>query len=443
MTSDAVQEFDPVHNPSFKKFAARTLANYCELADSCHKAGNYDTAILEAENLLGKKAGKELFGWWKNNNNAPNVSCPGFPPLLLKALIKKSKEWVSEEEFDEGFEKYANKVLVEYFGKFFAGGVDWKGAENEFDAQAATSLYGYLHHCLVTTTAAKIDDPYCPALFKEALLKKYKSNSNGHVVPVANDLLNENYETLDVTAIPIAIDSPIGTPVFEAKVIGILCEGLKHGYKYIASGWITKLLKIDKRDFEKWADSNPKLIRKDGVSPGVYYYTLAKTMTAHAIGTTEFDAQLTVILTEDDKPWKSTAYLAKALEVDETEFIAWADKSPALVRRFSPKKEGIIYYALSNRIVEKKEEKKSENTQKVLPLSSSITVEEFLSLGMLHEISANLIRVMEHYGNRLAVRHADAFAYLTRAEKELRNGIVLMRDGLKVKDKQLPSVDDL
>ena len=50
---------------------------------------------------------------------------------------------------------------------------------------------------------------------------------------------------------------------------------------------------------------------------------------------------------------------------------------------------------------------------------------------------------MNFYGNRLGIRHPEALACLTRAEKELQQGVSLLKTGIKVKDKRLPTHDDI
>lgn len=265
------------------------------------------------------------------------------------------------------------------------------------------------------------------------------------------DLESIGHDVLDVSSDPIELNCKLDSPEFEKTFLEIMGTLLKRGFRSVASFTLAQYLKIDQRDLEAWADKNPKLLSKTD-NCGAFFYELAKMPENEKfeIGTAEFERQLFVILNEGDKKWRSAEALAKALGVDQEKFVTWADKAPCLSRRVSEKDKNKVLYSASNPTEEKTKEpekktaeKKTETTKKVSKVPSSIGVAEYFALAVLNHLSNSLIKVMDQYANRLATRHEDAFAYLTKAQKALRQGVALLRADLKVPDEKLPHLEEI
>jgi len=182
---------------------------------------------------------------------------------------------------------------------------------------------------------------------------------------------------------------------------------------------------------------------------------------APGIGSDEFDTLMTQFLSKDkEKPWRSTEAMALATGQDKEPVQEWADGNPALVRRVSKQEEGKVFYALLSRFKEKEEQPKEkeegdkgkddkgkkspeEKKQEKTDAGSSITMQEILAFARLHGLSDRFVRDMDFYANRLATRHEEAFAHLTKAQKHLCSAVALMQKTLKIKDKMLPSTEQL
>lgn len=98
-------------------------------------------------------------------------------------------------------------------------------------------------------------------------------NANRKNKQPKSDLETSPAETIDVPIYPVELASKIDMTGFETGVLKVLTHLLKKGYKYISSHQLAKCFGVDQRDFEEWANKNPKLKCRQG-REGILYYGL-------------------------------------------------------------------------------------------------------------------------------------------------------------------------
>jgi len=298
----------------------------------------------------------------------------------------------------------------------------------------------------------------------------------------------DDVEILNVVSMPVAVPSKIGTPLFEQEVRSIFQRCLWRGFTWITSAMLSDRLKVNLRDFEYWADRCEWLEPTVCGATGATYYRLTtkkgKKMKVADIGTPAFEEDVSKILNSGDKPWKSQEYILKELGFEEPaskdEPSEWQNALDVFEAEFALENQNMvrkvgkdrIYWALENRLTgrsqqkqtdtnntagnttdtnngrtitntRRQQENKKKNKGKARELKASAHLEEVLAFSMLHSQCDQFIRTMQHYANRLAVRHPDSFAYFTRAEKEMSSGVALLKKNLKIDDQRLPKLEEL
>lgn len=400
----------------------------------------------------------------------------GYVPLDAHAFVYCEPEALVQRAIetptvDDTFEQWADLYLGNFFTKVVNASAQNVDHEMEASFRAAEKQLG--RDSLDFTKFLGIEKPTIKLAELEAFIEPVRAIFKAETA-MPDGVFDAPYDILEVNPDPIAIESPFQSPEFKRKVLNGLTWCLARGLKSVASFYIAQHFKVNQRDLEHWLDNNPEFICKRGKTAGVFYYSMAKKEGVFPVGSDDFVQQLTQILREDDKPWKSPAFLAQQLGCEEAALIEWADKSPLLTRKPSEKQKDKVYYALVARVgaevaapkeeattvvetpaadppepkkpeadKKPKKEKKPENQHKKSSLPSSITDEERFAFAQLHLLCGNLLSVMDFYGNRLAMRHDDAFGHLTRAQKELRAAVALLQAGIKVEDKRLPQIDQL
>ena len=98
-------------------------------------------------------------------------------------------------------------------------------------------------------------------------------NANRKNKQPKSDLETCPAETIDVPIYPVELASKIDMTGFETGVLKVLTHLLKKGFKYISSHQLAKCFGVDQRDFEEWANKNPKLKCRQG-REGILYYGL-------------------------------------------------------------------------------------------------------------------------------------------------------------------------
>lgn len=250
-------------------------------------------------------------------------------------------------------------------------------------------------------------------------------------------------ETIEVVIDPSAAVPVFDKPEFLQQLVERLICARSAGQKMVAVDPLAKHLNVAPRDLDEWAKNQPRLARRVG-KKNVVYYGLSRPAQV-VLGDSEFDQLLLIVLTEDDKKWKSLSYLAKQLAQDEAALSGNLDKYSGLLRRVG--KEQKVYYALASRFDEKEKGQAPKNTcaapSSKPKVGSTLTIEEVLALGMIHPLSDGFLRTMNFYGNRLAVHHPTAYAHFATAQKELSSGLALLMSDLGIKDKQMPDIESV
>ncbi len=335
-------------------------------------------------------------------------------------------------------------------------------------------------------------------------------------------------EELTVIAHPVAVQSKIGTPDFDREVKKTLTFCIQQGLTWITSGQLATYFKVDQRNFEKWADTNPALSCREGLEPGIFFYRLtpleelemnkpsdasqeaeatavaeadanaedttsgAPSSAAEAavqaavqavaagagealpvisppqeVGSNTFERLVTQFLNESDKLWRSSESIATKFGVEQEKVEEWMSSQAAFMRRPSAKtNDDTIYFGLQTRSGDTRpallaaqaqaaasangsvaaannpKAKKAEADKKKKQ-RSSITQKELLSFGGLYAVRNQFVQLMAFYANGIAARHPEAFAHLTQAEKELDNGLGLLKNSIKLDDKKLPPCEEL
>jgi hypothetical protein len=244
---------------------------------------------------------------------------------------------------------------------------------------------------------------------------------------VKSDLISGEAEVVEVT-----VSQPVvnicDKPDFIEKVVNLLFQARLKGHKKIALKAAADALKVDPAEFDKWASTQKRLAR---ISEPDIFYALAKIEECE-LDSKEFEQAMMMTLTEDDKRWKSLPYLAKRFKRTQAELESKLNKFNGLVRKVGEKEA--IFYGLSARTVGA--EPKHEVKEKRQPAG-------LMALLMLHPLCDGVLRVMNFYGNKLAMSHPDAYAHFAKAQKELSNGIALLMKELHVRDRQLPDIEEV
>jgi len=169
----------------------------------------------------------------------------------------------------------------------------------------------------------------------------------------------------------------------------------------------------------------------------------------------KFEAAVVQILTSGSL-WRSSETISATGGWDKEKLEACLDKNVSFIKK--PSKEvGKCYYALLTRLVEKTAvttpetstivveapEKKDEVVKDEKKAFSSPHTYEVMAFAMLRRIGDELVRVMNFYGNRIAIHHSEPFSHFTTAQKHLMSGITLLQKELKIKDGQLPKSEDI
>ena len=298
-------------------------------------------------------------------------------------------------------------------------------------------------------------------------------------------------ETLDVTIHPIALPGRLDNPEFKDVVARALLYTLKNrNTKWVSGSVLSSWFQVDRRSFEDWAKDHfevrvgrsngnlffglksllPNRVSKnmsnDEQKPAEQQSTETESQERPSLGTPAFETLIAQFLSTD-AVWRNLDTMVEKLKYSKEELVSYLDASPSVARRAS-KTAGKVLYALFARCNEPAktatevatagsatsvatttdtttttvEEKKKVNVASKVekPL---VSVKEILAFGMLHEINDSLIRVMNFYGNGLAVHHTEAFSQLSQAQKKLSDGVSLLKNGTKINDKLLPELEAL
>lgn len=253
-------------------------------------------------------------------------------------------------------------------------------------------------------------------------------------------------EELQITINNDVSASKFDSPDFLKSVLSRLYCARVKSMKWLALSAIAKCMKVDAQEFDKWGQEQPRLERRIGKGGDkIVYYGLSK-LDSIKIGDERFTQALVMVLTEDKKNWKSLSYIANKLQVDEKELGDLLPKYSGLLRKVGD--GGKVFYGMQDRVLasqtleeSKKGKSKGKAKKGSLHIDNGTTIEAIMALSMLHPTCDTLLRVMNFYGNRLAVRHSDAYAFLARAQKELSNGVAILMKDLEVKDRQMPDLE--
>lgn len=302
-------------------------------------------------------------------------------------------------------------------------------------------------------------------------------------------------ETLNVVIDPSAFNSCVGSDDFCHRVHLILLYVLqRHNMKWVSGKTLSGWLRVDQHDFESWANEH-LATKKSTRSFGVTFFSLksrlikkgikmsdvaisdeeqtlpdskpneaasAEAKPKPLVGSTEFETLIAQFLASGNMIWRSTDSIAEATGYTVEELSNYLNNSQTIIRR-PGQKANVVYYASFARVKEgmkeppansnpaavgsaandAKDEGKPEEKKKAKVEKSLIGPKELLAFAMLHTHSDGIIRIMNFYGNQIAVRHPEAFSHFTQAQKNLSAGVALLKDGVKVGDKLLPELEEL
>lgn len=141
------------------------------------------------------------------------------------------------------------------------------------------------------------------------------------------------------------------------------------------------------------------------------------------VGSDDFINVLTFELTHKDV-WRSSKNLAKTINVNEQELTSWLDSYPEVARRLG-KKDNVVYYALLNRLNNRKTEKKELD----------------YSLAMLHMIYFQLFKVLKTYALEINQKDSDSFKYFSSSLDKLETGLLLFSGKTKSSVDKLPKLN--
>jgi hypothetical protein len=243
------------------------------------------------------------------------------------------------------------------------------------------------------------------------------------------------------------------------------------GLKGITSEQLSAVMGVGQRDFEQWANNHPMIYSYHGKNrEDIVYYSLKRIESSTKkeqelkmskdsnskkanekdskesvqididkveIGSEEFNTFVAQLLNSKKTPWRSIEAISTAVKKDVEEVRKWADNNVDLVRRPSKDKDK-IYYCLASRFSSVvNSDQKAKSSFK----NHGVTLQEYLAFARLHEMAGSLVSNMDFYANRIATRHEEAFAHLTKAQKELCSAVSIMQKELKIRDTSLPSFD--
>lgn len=492
----------PFTNENFAKWATeymQCMAHEVESRESFRLANDL--------NVAAQKVGIPIIDvYWESfwaynhkvngNIDIHNESIHPFAPALayirdlhprIVAMSKKNRKSRKRSSAEQSFFWWATQYLQRFFREVVHSenpntwmwfelqtAADLAGSSNKFDY-----FNKYKHipiHDIRVENRELVD--FLPALrfiYKNGGSPKHLQHKRVVVSNKAekSDLETAPEETINIVACPIELQGKIGSKDFEAKVLRIFTFALKHrGWRWLSSMQFADCLLIDQWEFEKWADNCSWLKPKTSNRGGFCYYTLRDNVMAenalkntvdesekaevvppskdkggpYAIGTDEFEAQATQLLSRD-KLWRTVEALSKSLGQEPIAIQEWAESNNALVRKLSTKNKNTVYYALLSRISEKEIEKENEeDPKKRTPKRGpgfSIIQKDMLILGMLHSQGDALVRTMSHYANYLANRHDEAFSHFTKAQRSLNAGVAILQRSLKVPDDRLPPLEGI
>lgn len=133
--------------------------------------------------------------------------------------------------------------------------------------------------------------------------------------------------------------------------------------------------------------------------------------------------------------WRSSKRLAELLNCDPVDIGNWMDRIPEIVRR-PGKEEGIVYYALAQRVESQaKEEKRPPGMER-----KQIVSEDSYAVAMLHQTYSNLSAILEKYGMHIFNRNKEALAKLVEGRESVSAGVVLLANTLGVDVTKLPKL---
>lgn len=257
------------------------------------------------------------------------------------------------------------------------------------------------------------------------------------------------YEDIEVTIKPSVSQSRLANNNFSKDVEKLLFNS-KH--VWLTAEKICAKLKITLSDWEDLVDKrNDIIVRESKKSPGIQYYALKTRVEMPKFGTDDFKKYvLKIFESDDEKFWKSNQYIASQCFMEEKveKITDWLYTLPELVCRVSKNDEGKYYFCPCDKIGILKEENqngegknagknKGKNTGKN---KRNVKVVEWMMYSQFHVVVDQYIRILHHYAAKVAARDVNILSHFTSAEKSLMGGLSLLKNELKVDDKNLPEL---
>lgn len=348
------------------------------------------------------------------------------------------------------FKSWANAYLKNFYirvidkwGTPFVDGDMWSDLIKRSKGNKDIPFYSLDDLKVVNIANVTIDNKYFSGfapILKEMFDKELSDNPEN-----IQSLLEIKPEKLSIIREVINIPNNVGTKEFVDNVHDILSSGETI---WKTSAYVGQMLKISMRDFEEWAATQENILCKQSELGGIFYYALEDRLSIPELGTEDF---LKYIISRFDqgknKPWKSGKYLAQSVFVNQNDFEEWANNCPALMRRVSTKDKDVFYYRPFDDLKAGKEENGSDNKKiEKEPVKRkakrSVKDYEYMCIGQLHTIAKQLVSVLDTYGHKIAMRDINILSYLTNSQKNLLNGLTLLRKELKIEECKLPVFED-
>lgn len=236
-----------------------------------------------------------------------------------------------------------------------------------------------------------------------------------------------------------------------SKILDHLICARKKGMKLVSVKSMSQYFNIDLNELDKWLQIHSQVERKI-TGKGIVCYGLSKIKEIDSLDSPEFTVIITMILSEDDKLWKSLGYISAKINTGNIHFSENAveerlAKCSGLLRKVGDK--DVIYYGLIDRMShvmsnqQNKNKNKKKKSTKIKQQQPSYDRSILMALSMLHPNCDTLLRVMNFYGNKIAVNHSEAYAFIAKAQKDLSRGVSLLMNDLKISDKQMPDLEKI
>jgi hypothetical protein len=159
------------------------------------------------------------------------------------------------------------------------------------------------------------------------------------------------------------------------------------------------------------------------------------------IGSSEFVKELDKLLT-DSQPWRSSAALAEALNVDTHDLDKFCRKQTNIVSKPS-KIEGVFLYGYAHRTApeDKKDDKGKKDKKDKKELSRPlVTEEDRYAIASIHGALMLLESTLQKYALRIHERNSEAFTKLAKAREDIEAGLYLYAKKVHANLDKLPKV---